>query len=126
MTKEQTPQDANEATIGAVALDRRVSHLCENPWLEAAVAWEVCASIHERYAKGKDALYSTRRKDFLKHAEDARKMANRVGQAGPKAIACTVGLGACNFLAATPLGGPDEQIERAFGAMQVRRVSDGE
>ena len=51
---------------------------------------------------------------------------NRVGQAGPKAIACTVGLGACNFLAATPLGGPDEQIERAFGAMQVRRVSDGE
>lgn len=76
MTKEQTPQDANEATIGAVALDRRVSHLCENPWLEAAVAWEVCASIHERYAKGKDALYSTRRRDFLKHAEDARKMAN--------------------------------------------------
>ena len=76
VTKEQKSQDANEATIGAVALDRRVSHLCENPWLEAAVAWEVCASIHERYAKGKDAMYSTRRKDFLKHAEDARKMAN--------------------------------------------------
>ena len=27
MTKEQTPQDANEATIGAVALDRRVRAL---------------------------------------------------------------------------------------------------
>lgn len=76
MTTTQAKQDANEGTIGAVALDRRVSHLCENPWLEAAVAWEVCASIHERYAKGRDALYATRRKDFLKHAEDARKMAN--------------------------------------------------
>jgi len=41
-------------------------------WLEAAVAWEVCASIHETWAKGKDALYKTRHADFVKHADDAR------------------------------------------------------
>ncbi len=42
-------------------------------WKEAAIAWEVCASIHEKFAKGKDALYSTRHADFEKHAEDARR-----------------------------------------------------
>lgn len=42
-------------------------------WKEAAIAWEVCSSIHEKYAKGKDALYSTRHSDFEKHAEDARR-----------------------------------------------------
>jgi hypothetical protein len=42
--------------------------------LEAAIAWSVCASIHEKWAKGKDALYTTRQADFLKHAEDARAM----------------------------------------------------
>ena len=44
-------------------------------WLEAAVAWEVCASIHQQWAKGKDAVYSTRQADFQKHAEDARAKA---------------------------------------------------
>jgi hypothetical protein len=44
-------------------------------WLEAAVAWEVCASIHESFAKGKDALYSTRHADFVRHAEEARSKA---------------------------------------------------
>ena len=42
-------------------------------WKEAAIAWEVRASIHEKFAKGKDALYSTRHADFEKHAEDARR-----------------------------------------------------
>ena len=42
-------------------------------WKEAAIAWEVCASIHNKWAKGKDALYSTRHEDFVKHADDARK-----------------------------------------------------
>lgn len=46
-----------------------------NGWLEAAVAWEVCASIHSTYAKGKDALFTTQHGDFVKHAEDARKKA---------------------------------------------------
>ena len=43
-------------------------------WVEAAIAWEVCASIHRKWAKGKDALYSTRQADFVKHAEHARAM----------------------------------------------------
>ena len=43
--------------------------------LEAAIAWEVCASIHQKYAKGKDALFTTRQADFIKHAEDARMKA---------------------------------------------------
>lgn len=42
-------------------------------WKEAAIAWEVCASIHETWAKKKDALYSTRHADFEKHAEHARQ-----------------------------------------------------
>lgn len=49
------------------------AHLEEDDgWKEAAIAWEVCASIHEKWAKGKDALYSTRHADFVKHADDAR------------------------------------------------------
>lgn len=44
-------------------------------WKEAAIAWEVCRSIHERFAKGKDALYTTRQGDFKKHHEDARTKA---------------------------------------------------
>ena len=43
--------------------------------LEAAIAWEVCASIHQKYAKGKDALFTTRQADFIKHADDARMKA---------------------------------------------------
>lgn len=43
-------------------------------WKEAAIAWEVCASIHREWAKGKDALYTTRQADFVKHAENARAM----------------------------------------------------
>jgi len=42
-------------------------------WKEAAIAWEVCGSIHEAFAKKKDALYSTRHLDFERHAEDARR-----------------------------------------------------
>lgn len=48
-------------------------------WLEAAIAWEVCASIHRQWAKGKDAFYSTRQSDFQKHAEDARARAKEGG-----------------------------------------------
>lgn len=44
-------------------------------WKEAAIAWEVCASIHREYCKGKDPLFKTRRADFVKHAEDARTRA---------------------------------------------------
>ena len=41
-------------------------------WKEAAIAWEVCASIHRQYCKGKDPLFTTRQDDFVKHAADAR------------------------------------------------------
>ena len=44
----------------------------DNGWLEAAVAWEICASLHQQYCKGKDALFTTRQSDFVKHAENAR------------------------------------------------------
>jgi hypothetical protein len=48
-------------------------------WKEAAIAWSVCASIHERFAKpgsrGKDAFYTTRQADFQRHHEAARALA---------------------------------------------------
>ena len=49
-------------------------------WKEAAIAWEVCASLHEKWAKGKDALYSTRHADFVKHAAHARAMMHSLGE----------------------------------------------
>lgn len=45
----------------------------DNGWLEAAIAWEVCASLHRQYCKGKDDLFTTRQSDFVKHAENARE-----------------------------------------------------
>ena len=45
-----------------------------NGWKEAAIAWEVCASIHREYGKGKDPFFNTRQGDFIKHANDARAM----------------------------------------------------
>jgi hypothetical protein len=66
--------DAHHAAIEALraALDAPQGEPASG-WLEAAVAWEVCASIHETWAKGKDALYKTRHADFVKHADDARQ-----------------------------------------------------
>ena len=45
-----------------------------NAWKEAAIAWEVCMSVHKEYAKGKDPLYIMRQADFVRHAEAARKI----------------------------------------------------
>ena len=42
-------------------------------WKEAAIAWQVCASIHEKYGK-RDPFYTTRRGDFLKHGDKALAM----------------------------------------------------
>ena len=44
-------------------------------WKEAAIAWEVCASIHREYAKKKDPFFTTRQSDFVKHAEATRAKA---------------------------------------------------
>lgn len=69
----------NEQTQPALAgqVDRHVRprHASANGWLEAAIAWEVCASIHETFAKRKDALYTTRHGDFVAHAEESRRKA---------------------------------------------------
>lgn len=53
---------------------RKVSH---SPYLEAAVAWEVCASIHFTYAKGRDALFTRRQQDFVEHAAECREIHSR-------------------------------------------------
>src|SRR5690606_26403584 len=44
-------------------------------WKEATIAWEVCASLHREYCKGKDPFYKTRQADFVKHAEVSREKA---------------------------------------------------
>lgn len=62
----------------------------DNGWLEAAIAWEVCASLHRQYCKGKDALFTTRQSDFVKHAENARGRAPH-GQA-PADLSPTAGM----------------------------------
>lgn len=48
-------------------------------WLRAAVAWEVCASIHSRFASKTDAVYSTRQADFLRNADNCRAKAEGAG-----------------------------------------------
>ena len=53
----------------------------DSGWLEAAIAWEVCASLHRQYCKGKDALFTTRQSDFVKHAENARGRAHPAQEA---------------------------------------------
>ena len=55
-------------------------------WKEAAIAWSVCASIHETWAKGKDALYKTRHADFVRHADDARARALATPPSAPTAV----------------------------------------
>ena len=54
-----------------------------NGWKEAAIAWEVCASIHREYGKGKDPFFNTRQGDFVKHANDARAMLAKATEAKP-------------------------------------------
>jgi len=85
---EYKRQSQNEAEIKQLEIALRIKteeHQCcaedlislskseQDGWKEAAIAWEVCTSIHEKWAKGKDTLYSTRHADFEKHADDARR-----------------------------------------------------
>lgn len=51
-------------------------------WKEAAIAWEVCGSLHREYAKGKDPFFKKRQEDFVKHANDARAMIAAAPEAG--------------------------------------------
>lgn len=62
------------AMLAAPAAPVEPAAAVQKGWKEAAIAWEVCASIHRKYGKGKDALFSTRQKDFMAGAEKARAM----------------------------------------------------
>lgn len=71
------PAPTTQAAAGAVdetpeALASSTPSTEYNGWREATVAWEVCRSIHEKWAKNKDAFYKTRQRDFEKHATDCR------------------------------------------------------
>lgn len=40
-------------------------------WKSAAIAWQVCSSLHSEYATGRDPLFTTRHADFQRKAEEA-------------------------------------------------------
>ena len=65
------------------ALHAKPAPSVPNGWKEAAIAWEVCASIHREYGKGKDPFFNTRQGDFVKHANDARAMLAAAPEAKP-------------------------------------------
>ena len=69
--------DEREALIHALRSEPAAPVDARDGWKEAAIAWEVCASIHRQWAKGKDALFTTRQGDFVKHANDARALAHQ-------------------------------------------------
>ena len=46
-------------------------------WCEAAMAWEVCASLHKAYTKGRDPFYTTRQADLVKRAAEMRERARK-------------------------------------------------
>ena len=50
----------------------------EKVWLDASLAWRICASVHREFARGKDSLFNTRQADFLRHAEESMKKAKEV------------------------------------------------
>jgi len=74
-------QDADCEALGLTAASMAVARADGLPsrsplmhgWKEAAIAWNVCASLHERFAKGKDALFTTRQADYKRHAAAAKK-----------------------------------------------------
>jgi len=51
---------------------RRDPNSLEDAWSEATIAWSVCASIHRRYARGRDPFFKTRQGDYVKHENAAR------------------------------------------------------
>lgn len=70
---EQEIEIAKQAYLaGRAALQ---SQFVKDGWKEAAIAWEVCASLHREFCKGRDPLFKVRQSDFVKHAEDARTRA---------------------------------------------------
>lgn len=73
---------SNERTKAAfIAWQAALQSQDREGWKEAAIAWEVCASIHRKWAKGRDALFNTRQADFTRHAEEARAAYRAIEQA---------------------------------------------
>lgn len=75
MTANQIKADTEESSSPAPRPMPDLMRLSYEGWKEAAIAWAVCSSIHHEYAKGKDALYSTRHQDYERYQEDARRQA---------------------------------------------------
>ena len=65
-------QEANRVAPLLVELDR-LKKESTAARMEAAIAWEVCASVHRTYGKGRDALFTTRQDDYVRAAEKARE-----------------------------------------------------
>lgn len=74
----------------------------DTPWLEAAVAWEVCASSHARFAQGRDPFFNTKQADYRKHADECRERHAKEAGLSDLALARGVGLkDAAAYLRAT-------------------------
>lgn len=71
------------AQWGYVPAEAQPAPSVPDGWKEAAIAWEVCASIHREYGRGRDPFFSIRQGDFVKHANDARAMLAAAPEAKP-------------------------------------------
>lgn len=69
---EDAPRLGLLATSMRKAGDRSARSMMLEGWKEAVIAWEVCASVHRSFAKGKDAVFKTRQSDYAGHATTAR------------------------------------------------------
>ena len=50
-------------------------------WRRAALAWEVCASLHLSFCKKTDPFFQTRQTGLAKRAKDARqKVSDLIGE----------------------------------------------
>jgi hypothetical protein len=89
--KPQSQQEMKDAqsTVNSITAALAQPEPTGDGWLEATIAWEVCASIHEKFAKGKDALYKKRHADFVKHLDDCRAKAIAAPPAPILAQPCT-------------------------------------
>jgi hypothetical protein len=104
-------------------------------WLEAAIAWEVCASLHREYCEGRDPFYKTRQADFVKHANDARNYHAALAMQLPTATEAVAALHAASQVepikAAAPLSerlissGPNAgRVKREYTRPQVEAPAE--
>ena len=95
----------------------------DSGWLEAAIAWNVCASIHYKFAKRKDPFYSTRHIDFVTCANEARKKA-RASHAA-YAAGEAAGMEACAKLIESRKIGASELMDtvRDMEAAAIRKMA---